>query len=67
MNEDCVKEKVLGFFMAFSVAQCLGTIDVAHIDIRQPFQILQIILIENCTSFELSSFVTIKVIFWTLL
>ena len=36
MNEDSVKEKVLGFFMAFSVPQCLGAIDGTHIVIKQP-------------------------------
>ena len=36
MNEDSVKEKFLGFFMVFSVPQCLGAIDGIHIDIKQP-------------------------------
>ena len=36
VTEDEVKEKIICFYNTFSVPQCLGTIDGAHIAIKQP-------------------------------
>lgn len=36
MTESSVKEKVSEFYNAFSVPQCLGTIDRTHIEIKRP-------------------------------
>ena len=36
MTEPSVKEKVSGFYNAFSVPQCLGAIDGTHIEIKRP-------------------------------
>ena len=36
MTEASVKEKVSGFYNAFSVPQCLGAIDGTHIEIKRP-------------------------------
>ena len=36
LTEDAVKDNVTNFFTAFSIPQCLGTIDGSHIEMKQP-------------------------------